>query len=81
MVQGSTTVFVEGIPAARVGDFVSCPLTCGATGPPHTGGAILTGSTSVFIDGLPAARVGSLVAESCATSTIIVGANSVDIGG
>ena len=37
--QGSSTVFVNGLPAARIGDQVAC------------GSVIMTGSTNVFIGG------------------------------
>lgn len=45
--QGSTDVFTNSLPAARVTDLESC----------HAG-MIAEGSASVFINGLPAARVG-----------------------
>ena len=43
------TVIIGGMPAARVGDMVTC------VGPPD---AIAMGSTTVLIGGVPAARVG-----------------------
>jgi len=81
VVQGSPNVLIAGTPAARLGDFASCPLVCSGTGPPHTGGPIVTGSATVLINGTPAARVGSMVGESCATSTVSAGVPTVDIGG
>ena len=44
---GYTTVLICGMPAARVGDMVTC------VGPPD---AILMGSATVMIGGMPAAR-------------------------
>ena len=55
---GSSTVFIDGLPAARQGD----PLT------PHAKPSIhlipekfARGSSTVFIDGLPAARTGDAI--------------------
>lgn len=55
---GSSTVFIDGLPAARQGD----PLTPHAKPkhPPHPR-KIARGSSTVFIDGLPAARSGDAV--------------------
>lgn len=66
---GCVTVFFGGLPAARVGDMLTC------TGPPDT---IIVGSGTVFIGGLPAARVGDLTAHG---GTIVAGCMSVIIGG
>lgn len=54
----SPTVFVDGVPAARLGD----PLTAHSKldHPPHPR-KIATGSATVFIDGLPAARAGDAI--------------------
>lgn len=78
VLQGSGNVLIGGAPAARVGDFASCPLAC----PPstHVGGFIVNGSATVLINGRAAARVGSIVNESCATSTIASGLATVLIG-
>ncbi len=46
---GAPTVFIGGLPAARMGD------TCGLD-------AIIKGSATVLIGGLPAARVGDITA-------------------
>ena len=78
---GSPDVFVEGSPAARIGDQVTCPLQCEMKSGAHVGGPIVTGSATVFINGLGAARVSDLANELCAQSTIVTGATSVDIGG
>lgn len=73
IIAGSPTVFVDGLPAARMGD----PLTahCKPEHPPHPR-KIIGGSTTVFIDGLPAARTGDAV--DC--GGMIVSAGTVNMG-
>ncbi len=66
---GESTVLIEGLPAARVGDMATC------TGPPDT---IAMGSATVLIGGMPAARVGDLTAHG---GTIVMGSGTVMIGG
>lgn len=68
----SPDVFVNGIPAHRVGDgwMVHCCKTC------HPG-TVASGSGSVFINGRPAARIGDSI--SCG-SLIAQGSSDVDIG-
>lgn len=70
---GSSTVFIDGMPAARLGD----PLT------PHNkpdhpvhSRKIASGSPTVFIDGLPAARTGDAV--DC--GGVLIGSGTVNIG-
>jgi uncharacterized Zn-binding protein involved in type VI secretion len=75
---GAPNVFIEGRPAARATDQVSCPLFNGPV--PHAGGPIVTGSATVRINGLPAARVGDIATEVGATSAIVAGAPTVRIG-
>lgn len=69
MPPGEPTVFIGGLPAARVGDMLTC------TGPPDT---ILMGSTSVLIGGKPAARLGDPTAHG---GSVILGCFTVMIGG
>ncbi len=46
-------------PAARVGDFHSCPMITGLI--PHVGGPIAPGGPpTVLIEGMPAAKVGDI---------------------
>jgi len=66
---GEPTVFIENMPAARVGDMCTC------SGPPDS---IAAGSGTVFIGGMPAARLGDSTAHGGA---IIVGSGTVMIGG
>jgi uncharacterized Zn-binding protein involved in type VI secretion len=66
---GAPTVLIAGLPAARVGDLLTC---CGA---PDT---IAMGSATVMIAGAPAARVGDLTAHG---GSIVVGCPTVGIGG
>ena len=69
MPPGTPTVLVGGMPAACMGDMLTC------TGPPDT---IVMGSSTVMIGGKPAARMGDSTAHG---GTIILGCNTVIIGG
>ena len=66
---GAPTVMIAGMPAAVVGDMVTC------TGPPDS---IIKGSATVMIGGKPAARLGDSTAHG---GSIILGAPTVMIGG
>ena len=66
---GCPTVLIGGLPAARVGDMLTC------TGPPDT---IAAGSGTVMIGGSPAARLGDSTAHG---GVIILGCFTVIIGG
>jgi uncharacterized Zn-binding protein involved in type VI secretion len=59
---------IGGMPAARVGDMVTC------VGPPDT---IVMGSTTVMIGGMPAARLGDPTAHG---GSIVLGCMTVMIG-
>jgi uncharacterized Zn-binding protein involved in type VI secretion len=65
---GAATVMIGGMPAAKVGDMLTC------TGPPDT---IIKGSSTVMISGQPAARMGDSTAHG---GTIILGCPTVMIG-
>jgi uncharacterized Zn-binding protein involved in type VI secretion len=66
---GAATVLIGNLPAACVGDSLTC------TGPPDT---IAKGSATVLIGGKPAARIGDLTAHG---GTIVAGFPQVVIGG
>lgn len=66
---GAPTVLIAGMPAARVGDMLTC------SGPPDT---IATGSSTVMIGGMPAARMGDSTAHG---GSIVLGCPTVIIGG
>ena len=66
---GAPTVLIGSMPAAVVGDIVTC------VGPPDT---IAKGSATVLIGGKPAARLGDLTAHG---GTIVLGFPTVMIGG
>lgn len=66
---GGPTVFIGGMPAARVTDLCIC------TGPPDS---IIKGSATVLIGGLPAARMGDSTAHG---GVIVTGFPTVIIGG
>lgn len=71
---GSGNVFINGIPALRVGD--SFATHC--CGPSCHGGVSAAGSSSVFINGKAATRIGDAV--SCG-SALAQGSGNVFIGG
>jgi len=66
---GVSTVLIENIPAAIVGD------SCICVGPTAT---IATGSATVMIGNMPAARVGDTTSHG---GSIVLGAATVMIGG
>ena len=66
---GVPTVLIGNLPAAVVGDMVTC------IGPPDT---IAMGSATVLIGGKPAARLGDMTAHGGA---IVLGLPTVMIGG
>lgn len=65
---GCPTVFIGGLPAARVGDMAVC------VGPPDS---IILGSFTVLIGGTPAARMGDMTAHG---GSIVMGFPMVMIG-
>lgn len=76
LLQGSTNVFINLMPAARLGDLHIClmPPLAG----PHGGNPIVKGSATVTINGLPAAR--QFDSTGCG-ATILTGSPTVIIGG
>lgn len=74
---GAPTVLIGGLPAARMGDYATCPLVSPY---PHVGGTISMGDPTVLIGGMPAARVGDPVNEGAAASQIVIGSATVLIG-
>lgn len=66
---GCPTVLIDNLPAARVGDMLTC------VGSPDS---IVKGSATVMIGGIPAARVGDDTAHG---GKIVLGAFNVMIGG
>ena len=69
MPPGCPTVLIGGLPAACMGDMVTC------VGPPDT---ILLGSATVFIGGKMAARMGDMTVHG---GVIMLGCPTVLIGG
>lgn len=69
MPPGCPTVLIAGMPAARVGDMLTC------AGPPDS---IASGSGTVQIGGMPAARQGDSTAHG---GVIVAGCPTVIIGG
>ena len=69
IVQGSATVLIGGMPAARLGDQAVC------VGPPDV---LVVGSATVLVDGMPAVRLGDSTAHG---GVVLQGAPTVLIGG
>lgn len=76
---GCPTVLIGGLPAARVGDWHTCPMLTGAV--PHVGGPITMGSMTVLIGNLPAARMGDIATCTGPPDTVVRGCMTVLIGG
>jgi uncharacterized Zn-binding protein involved in type VI secretion len=68
MAPGAPTVLIGGLPAACMGDVVTC------VGPPDS---IIKGSTKVLVGGKPAARMGDSTAHG---GVIVLGCMKVLIG-
>ncbi len=70
-------------PAARIGDFHTCPLQTPGTPPvPHVGGPVIgPGVATVLIGGMPAAVVGDSLTCVGPPDSIVAGSSSVLIGG
>ena len=66
---GCPTVLIGGLPAACLGDMLTC------VGPPDS---IVMGSATVMIGGKPAARMGDMTAHG---GSIVLGCFTVLIGG
>jgi uncharacterized Zn-binding protein involved in type VI secretion len=66
---GAPTVFIGGLPAAKVGDTAVC------VGPPDS---IVKGSSTVTVMGIPVARLGDPCAHG---GKIVAGFPTVTIGG
>jgi len=73
---GSEDVFINGRPAARVGDGGIHGVCCG----PNTF-EIKMGSSSVFINGKKAARKGDMTKHCGGVGTIDTGSGDVNAGG
>jgi uncharacterized Zn-binding protein involved in type VI secretion len=81
IVTGSATVHIGGLPAARLTDTATCPLSEGSPPVAHVGGPIVGGSATVLVNGRPAARVGDAIAEAAGPgSAIAAGQPTVLIG-
>jgi len=76
VMQGSPTVLIENLPAARATDKHVCLLP--PTAGPHPPSTIAKGSGTVLINNLPAARQGDMA--GCGAQ-IVKGALTVQIGG
>lgn len=76
VMQGSPSVLIENLPAARITDKHVCLLP--PTAGPHPPSPIAKGSATVLINNLPAARQGDMA--GCGAQ-IVKGALTVLIGG
>lgn len=74
--QGSSNVFVNGIPWSRQGDNNTTHLLPGSPCPSHAA-AIATGSTTVFVNSKGAGRVGDAI-SGC--TSVAAGSSNVFAG-
>lgn len=75
--QGSSTVFVNGIPWSRQGDLNTTHLLPGSPCPPHAA-PIAAGSSTVKVNGMGAGRIGDAIA-GC--TSVAAGSPNVFAGG
>lgn len=75
---GSPDVFINGRPAARVGDPSTSHLQPGSDGCTNHVSAIIGGSPNVFVNNLPLARVGDPLS---ACTKVAVGSPNVRANG
>lgn len=83
IVYGDFTVFIEGLPAARVGDPFLCPMMTPMVPPiPHVGGMITwPGALTVLLTGQPAARMSDIGMCTFVIPNLVLGTcMTVDIG-
>ncbi|MCK6692149.1 MAG: PAAR domain-containing protein, partial [Thermoanaerobaculia bacterium] len=67
--------------AARVGDMHTCPMV-NPGGAPHVGGPVMPpGVPTVMIGGMPAATVGNMCTCAGPPDSIVMGSQTVFIGG
>lgn len=74
---GAPTVLITDMPAARLGDVHSCPLT---TPTAHVGGPIVSASNTVLIEGIPAVRVGDIALCNGPPAAVTIGCPTVLVG-
>lgn len=68
--------------AARVGDMHTCPIPAAGSTPPHVGGPVMPpGLVTVMIEGMPAATVGNMCTCTGPPDSIVMGSQTVLIGG
>ena len=79
LVLAFAAVLIWAAPAARVGDFHSCPAVTGLI--PHVGGPISSGSPNVIICGNQAATVSSFAVCNGPLDQITQGSTTVFING
>lgn len=78
IVAGLPTVLIGGMPAARISDMHTCPMTTGPV--PHVGGPVIgPGSPTVLIGNLPAARIGDQCTCVGPPDVIVLGCMTVII--
>ncbi|RMM31644.1 hypothetical protein ALQ80_100254 [Pseudomonas coronafaciens pv. oryzae] len=68
VLEGSPSMFINGLAVARVGDRVSCP---------HGIGTIVSGDETLLVDGRPVAREGDFI--SCGARLMATQQDTVDL--
>jgi uncharacterized Zn-binding protein involved in type VI secretion len=78
IVEGSPTVMINGLPAARAGDQIVTPRFVFPNN--CVGGPIVLGSATVFINNRGAVRSGDIATTVCGPEVIVGGSPTVQIG-
>jgi uncharacterized Zn-binding protein involved in type VI secretion len=78
IVVGFPTVLIGNMPAARVGDNHTCPMTTVMV--PHVGGPLVMGAWTVLVGGVPQSRVSDMLICVGPPDTVVMGENTVLIG-
>jgi len=72
IISGSPNVFINNVPATRIGDPGVHSACCG----PNTFN-IASGSPNVFVNGIPKARLGDVTAHCGGSGNIVTGSHNV----
>jgi uncharacterized Zn-binding protein involved in type VI secretion len=78
VVAGAPTVLLENMPASRIGDMHTCPVSDGPK--PHVGGPIVLGSFTVLTCNVPQSYQGMPAICVGPPDSLLVGATTVHIG-
>ena len=78
VVVGCPTVFINNLPASRIGDLHVCPMLTGII--PHVGGPFLLGAFNVLVGGVPQSRVSDMLICIGPPDVLTMGSPNVLVG-